>query len=62
MSCEADLPENEEDKDSILDGKLAILFYNDAKKVVKSAVDLLPFLTVAKEFDFTLELQQSILS
>ncbi|KAI9563663.1 hypothetical protein GHT06_011127 [Daphnia sinensis] len=60
LSCEPDLPENQEDTDNILNGRVAVLFYNDAKKAVKSAADLLPFLAVAKEFDFTAELQATI--
>ena len=62
LSCEADLPDEEEEKSKILDGQLAILFYNDCKRVAKSAADLLPFLVVAKEFDFTHNIQQTILS
>jgi len=62
LSCEADLPDEEEVKDKILEGQLAVLYYEDAQKIIKSASDLVPFLTVAKEFDFTQELQQSIIS
>ncbi|EFX76504.1 hypothetical protein DAPPUDRAFT_226035 [Daphnia pulex] len=62
LSCEADLPEGEEETNSILEGQLAILFYNDAKNAVKSASDLLPFLAVVKDFDFTFQLRQTILS
>jgi len=61
LSCEADLPESEEEKSNILDGQLAVLYYNDAKKIEKSAADLLPFLAVAKDFDFTQDLQNTIL-
>lgn len=61
LSCESDLPESGEDKDNVLDGKLAVLFYSDAKKGVTSSVDLVPFLAVAKEFDFTQQLQETIL-
>lgn len=62
LSCEADLPSGEDEKNDILDGKLAVLFYEDAKKLDVTAADLLPFLAVAKEFDFTTELQQRIIS
>lgn len=61
LSCEAELPDDEEVKDKILDGQLATLFYDDAQKIVKSSSDLVLFLTVAKEFDFTQEIQQSII-
>lgn len=61
LSCEAELPDDDEERDKILDGELAVLFYNDAKKIEQSAADLLPFLAVAKDFDFTEELQQTIL-
>jgi U3 small nucleolar RNA-associated protein 6 len=60
LSCEADLPDQQEKRDEILDGKLAVLFYEDSKKVVKSASELVPFLTVSKDFDFTREIQKSI--
>ena len=62
LSCETELPSGEEQKSDILDGKLAVLFYQNAKKMDISAADLLPFLVVAKKFDFTTELQQRILS
>jgi hypothetical protein len=62
LSCEAELPSGEEQKNDILDGKLAVYFYQDAKKMDISAADLLPFLVVAKQFDFTTELQQTIIS
>lgn len=62
LSCEAELPSGEQQQNDILGGKLAVLFYNDAKKMDISAADLLPFLVVAKKFDFTTELQQTILS
>jgi len=62
LSCEADLPDSEEVKDKILDGQLASLYYEDAQKTIKSASDLVLFLTVAKEFDFTQEIQQSVIS
>lgn len=61
LSCEGDLPDGEEEKNNILDGKLAVLFYNDAKNGVSSAADLVPFLVVAKDFDFTQSIQETII-
>ena len=61
LSCEAELPDSEEVKDKILEGQLASLYFEDAQKIIKSASDLVPFLSVAKEFDFTQEVQQSII-
>ena len=60
LSCESDLPEDEDKRDSILEGRLAEVFYADSKKIVKSAADLVPFLTVAKEFEFTADMQKKI--
>lgn len=62
LSCEAELPEGDDEKAKILDGHLAVVFYNDAKKSAKSASDLLPFLVVAKDFDFTQKIQDGIIS
>ena len=62
LSCEADLPDSDEDRANILDGQVAILYYQDSKKIHQSAADLVPFLTVAKEFDFTQQIQKDIIA
>ncbi len=60
LSCESDLPEEQDKRDSILEGQLAVLFYDDCTKKATSASDLVPFLAVAKEFDFTADIQKRI--
>lgn len=62
LSCEAELPDGEDERAKILDGQLAVIFYQDAKASAKSASDLLPFLVVAKDFDFTQDIQEDIIS
>lgn len=61
LSVEGDLPDKEEERDKILDGHLAILFYNDCKKIFKSTTDLVPFLIIAKSFNFTVDIQKAII-